>query len=244
MHRFYCKNINLSEEKIVLSQTTEIHHIKNVLRLKKGAKVSIFTESKEEAIVEITSLSDSQIEFNLIELLSNSDTSDVQLVLACALPKKGKFETIIEKATELGINEIFPLQTKRTEVVLKGDRLSKKRERFQTVAINAAKQSKRNTVPTIHPITNFEKCLTTLQDDTQLIIPSLNEKSLSLQKACDKIFPTNKIGCLIGPEGDFTEEEYTLAEKKGCIPVTLGPTTLKVETAAICTISYLRQVSF
>jgi len=144
---------------------------------------------------------------------------------------------IIEKATELDVDEIIPMITNRTEVKLTDSRQAKKQLRYQTIAINAAKQSKRTIVPVIHPVTDFSSALDQLTKTTIAIIPSLVDSPENLLNAFEKIRSPEAVSILIGPEGDFTPEEYAQAQHKGCIPVTLGKTILKVETAAICSLS-------
>jgi 16S rRNA (uracil1498-N3)-methyltransferase len=161
------------------------------------------------------------------------------VTLACAMPKKSKFETIIEKATELGVDEIIPLATKRTEVILKGERAARKRQRFESVATNAAKQSRRSTIPRIHDITEFRACIDALPKDALLIMPGLIEPRIDIAR----LFPLKekeaRLTVLIGPEGDFTPQEYAYAQQKGARIVSLGPTTLKVETAALAAVAFM-----
>ena len=94
--------------------------------------------------------------------------------MACAPPKKGKFEFIIEKCTELGVDEIIPLKTKRTEVVFSEDKMKGKLSRFEAVAVNAAKQSQRIKVPHIHPMTSLSQVLKNLEPDGVYLFPSLH----------------------------------------------------------------------
>ncbi len=243
MHRFYCKNIHFDEETVQLTDSPEVHHIKNVLRLKKNTEIQLFSNSGKEALGVINNITSEAIEIKIKKIYPKPLSLETQVILACALPKKGKFELIIEKATELGVHEIYPLETARTEVKLKGERAAKKRARFETVAINAAKQSKRAAVPLIHPVTSFKDCVKDLSQDAMLLIPSLEENSRKLTDLSKKIFSAQRIAFFIGPEGDFTVEEYAFAKKQKCLSITLGPTILKVETAAICVMSYLRQVT-
>ena len=131
--------------------------------------------------------------------------------------------------------------TQRTEVILKDDEArDKKRERFESVAISAAKQCQRLTIPKIHPPMKFKEAIVYLKNQNHLVIPSLMGEE---RKSLLKIFETmdfsahSGIAFLIGPEGDFTSEEYQYAWQEGCQPVTLGESVLRVETAAIAVVS-------
>ncbi len=242
MHRFYLPNENFTTKWVDITDPSELHHLKNVLRAQPGQKVALFNGKGKEAIASITKVEGQKIQFEIQNILSKKETSQLQLILACALPKKGKFETIIEKTTELGIDEIIPLITQRTEIRLKKEAQEKKLKRFQTVAINAAKQSKRTEIPQIHSFTTFPDVLKELRaKNITIIILSLQNPQNTLKAVLEKHPESTKTAFLIGPEGDFTKEEYALAEKNQCIPVTLGKTVLKVETAAICAIACARQ---
>jgi len=231
MHRFFFSQ-SLSIPEIVIVDSKEIHHLKNVLRLKLFAKIDVFNGQGQEAKCTIQSMTSNAIHLH-IDSLKTSEIKLPTIILACAMPKKSKFELIIEKATELGVAEIIPLKTKRTEIILNGERALKKINRYQTVAINASKQSKRITVPIIHPITELKTALLSLSQRADLIIPSLELKRQNIFDALKRFQSPQSVACFIGPEGDFTPEEYKLAQKHGCLAVSLGKTILKVETAAI-----------
>ena len=252
MHRFYSSTI-IRVNPHYLQDRKEIHHIKNVLQCRKGDTIALFN-GEEEVCAEIESITAKEI---ILNVLSDSDkdshdrgdhnlcnvknSGSVHFTLACAIPKKGKFETIIEKTTELGIDEIIPIQTQRTEIILKGERLERKRERFMTVAVNASKQSGRIMIPCIQSVIPFKSCVDSFSQDTHILIASLEEGSMNLCDAVKRIGKKKSVAFFIGPEGDFTGDEYDYARLKGCQPITLGKNVLRVETAAICVMSFLRQ---
>lgn len=236
MHRFYCPHTDFSSPEVVIADKKERHHLLNVLRLKKGDTIELFNEKAEEAVGCIFSINPSEIRVR-IQSVSSSVRRAPLIVLACAIPKKTKFEWIIEKAAELGVDEIVPLRTARTEVKLAKEQAARKMERYQTVAVNAAKQSQRPEVPAIGPVTDFSSALERLSRESLVFIPSLQGKRENILKAFERHPSPREISFLIGPEGDFTPEEYDLAGEKGCIPVSLGETILKVETAAIASVA-------
>lgn len=250
MHRFYCQNLDLTQDIITITDPNEIHHIKNVLRLKKHTEIKILSDNNLAVKARLVEITAHAITAEKVEDLQPIESTQTHITLACAIPKKGKFELIIEKTTELGIAEIFPMLTQRTEINISADRAANKQQRFIKIAQNAAKQSNRNSVPTVHAFIQFHECLAQLKSERFLIlIPSLEEESQTLKSVYSDFLTdtaesiTERIAILIGPEGDFTKEEYALAKEAGCIPVTLGPTVLKVETAAITAVAYLRQES-
>lgn len=236
MHRFYCPDIRFSSRTVDIRDNDEIHHILDVLRLKAGDLIAVFNQVGEEAIGEIRECSVRRIRVE-IQKVSKVEKQAPEIVLACAIPKKSKFEFIIEKATELGVDEIIPLQTQRTEINLQGERLQGKCVRYRSVAVNAAKQSRRSYVPVLHPVMDFSSAVKFLVKEAVVFIPSLEGDRMPVLAALARQAPPAKVAFLIGPEGDFTPEEYAQARANGCIPVSLGSTVLKVETAALVAVA-------
>lgn len=240
MHRSYCQNSDLHQKIATITDKQELHHLKNVLRAKEGTKISLLNGTGQEAQGEIISITSKLAEIKILNC-TTVELPKPEIILACAIPKKSKFETIIEKATELGVSTIIPLKTKRTEISLSGDRLENKIARYQTIALNAAKQSKRSTVPEIMPISNLENTVEALKSDSIIFIPSLIGTTQNILDSFKHKKDPEKIAFLIGPEGDFTPEEYNFAHNNSCIAISLGKTILKVETAALCSISCANQ---
>lgn len=236
MHRFFSPQSNLNASQVTIIDLSEIHHIRDVLRLKTGDPITIFDGSGKEATGTISSSKDNAVTVTILDRRDCRPARDVRLILACAIPKKTKFESIIEKCTELGVDEIIPLCTTRTEFRKGGDP-EKKTQRYTAVAINAAKQSKRSVIPKIHPVTDFTQALAQISSQTIGFIPCLIQNTTGLMDAFKIPKATKNVIFFIGPEGDFTPDEIQLAIKTGCIPVSLGPTVLKVDTAAICVLA-------
>ncbi len=238
MHRFFLSQTSLDKETIALCDPQEIHHLKNVLRLKSTQQIRIFNTEGQEIVGTITLITKNHIEIRRDYVIPLKKKRPMDLVLACAIPKRAKFEFIIEKCTELGVAEIIPLKTARTEVLVDNERVQKKKDRYQTVAVNAAKQCGRRDVPKILPICSIEEVLKSFDQSTLMLVACLSavESLLTvLEKQDLKKF--KRIIFFIGPEGDFTKEEVDFARQLGCIGVSLGSTVLKVDTAAIAIVS-------
>ncbi len=236
MHRFL--STSLKNPICTISDKKEIHHIKNVLRLKKGQEVYLFDGQGTEAQCNIIKISNTSVKFKILKKIKNLEKK-THIVLACAIPKKSKFESIIEKCTELGVDEIIPLNTKRTEVKILEKNLNKKMNRFKEISINASKQSKRNILPIIHPIATLKTALNQLDDTSIGFIGWLESQKKEIKDlVTQELKLKSRIIFFIGPEGDFTPEEISLATEAGCIPISLGKTTLKVDTAAISVIAF------
>jgi 16S rRNA (uracil1498-N3)-methyltransferase len=239
MYRFYCPDADFSKSSVVITDTHEIHHIKDVLRLKKGATVQTFNAKSQQADVLIEKISETAIHMH-VKSVKQKEEVQAKIILVCAPPKKGKFEFIIEKCTELGVDDIIPLKTKRSEVVFNEDKWPSKASRFEAVAVNAAKQSKRTKVPHICPMTSLPQVLKTLDPNGVHLFPSLHNHSKHIADVILKADKHQSVTIFIGPEGDFTPDEVELAIKHGCVPVSLGDTVLKVETAAIAAVALVK----
>ncbi len=233
MHRFLCREFKSGDSLIHLKDPQEIHHLRNVLRLKIGDPVEIFNGQNLLAQTVIQRMKKTSIAL-LVQEEKRELKSRGYVTLACAIPKKTKFETIIEKCTELGIDEIIPVLTERTEFPADKIRRQKKHLRYQTVAINAAKQCQRSTLPVITPITAFKDALNNIQPNDLALIACLAPPHEPLYKILSqRNLHKHRVIYFIGPEGDFTPTEVELAKEKGCQPVSLGKTVLKVDTAAL-----------
>ena len=241
MHRFYFPHSDFSTKDIVLTDQEEIHHLQNVLRLKKGAEVSLFNGIGDEGMGVIGSITRTKVLIT-IQSVAHLKRPQPRIILACSLPKKSKFEWIIEKATELGVQEIIPLQTERTEIILKGEKEHKKIERFEQVAINACKQSQYPFLPEIHGAMDTFEAVDFLMNHSVVLMPSLQGDRKPLVPILQHHAGNRPISFMIGPEGDFTDEEYRYAHSQGCVPISLGPTILKVETAAITAVACAHQI--
>ncbi|MEW5894136.1 MAG: RsmE family RNA methyltransferase [Candidatus Omnitrophota bacterium] len=239
MHRIYIKDTDLTSDRISIIDFDEIHHFCHVLHGKTNDKIMVFNNNGEEAQGRILEIKKDNI---LVEILSRQPSHDeadkTYLILGCAIPKKTKFEWIIEKSTELGVDEIIPLNTERTEFRYSQERADKKSQRYRTVAINAGKQSRRRKLPCIREITPFKQALSLIDENTLALIPCLSGKRQPLFGSI-KNNSKKKIFILIGPEGDFSDEEIRMAIEKKAVPISLGETVLKVETAAIAVLSFL-----
>ena len=239
VHRFYYPQADLSQEQLILNDPKEIHHLKNVLRLKSGSPVDIFNGRGREASGRIQSLGTSEVVI-LIEHTRTQPTEGPAVILACAIPKKAKFESIIEKAAELGVETIIPLLTQRTEVRLTGPKATQKLIRYQTVAVNAAKQCKRATVPAIYPVTLYKNLWPIARPGMAVLIGCLAEPRRPISEALKNLSSPSEIMLVIGPEGDLTENEIRMAIDAGAIPISMGSTILKVDTAALAGLSAIR----
>ncbi|MCX7927551.1 MAG: 16S rRNA (uracil(1498)-N(3))-methyltransferase [Candidatus Omnitrophica bacterium] len=237
MHRFFCVSQNIKKGQAFLDDPVQLHHLRNVLRFKVGFQAVILDEKGNVYQAYLKSLTSQQAVFCLKELSLPKVSSSVYRAIACALPKKSKFDEIIDKLIQLGIERIIPMQTERVVVHLEEKDKQKKYKRWQQIALNAVRQCQRNTIPIIDKVMDFKEVLKLPGFDLKLI-PHLQEGCLPLQEVFNRTTFKSCL-CLIGPEGDFTPEEISLAKEAKFTPVSFGDNILRVETACLYIASIL-----
>lgn len=238
MHRFFSPDSDFAQDTITITNPNEIHHLRHVLRLGKGEFIRVFDGQGTEATGRILNVAEAAVRIKVTEIRHRQQGRPV-VRLACAIPKTTKFEMIVEKCTELGIDEIVPLRTQRTEIRLSSEQAKRKTDRFYKVAVSAAKQCREMTLPMIRPQTEFRRFIERLDGTSPVLIPCLSGERKDLAELIRSQGPFREITFIIGPEGDFTPQELTLALEAGCLPVSLGPNVLRVETAAISVIAFI-----
>lgn len=238
MNRFFVPCRNIIEDNIIIDDLEQIHHISKALRFKIDDKIIIFDDKENLYEGIIKNIDNKKIEIKIIKSKKLKKNLNLEITLACAIPKKAKFDFIVEKTTELGISKIIPIETKNTIVQFDDRKIEQKLKRWQKIILSAAEQSKRINVPQIEPLKNFKDTLGLVKDYDLALIPCLLDPRKSIKEVLNN-FKGKTILVFIGPEGDFTKEEVNLAIKAGCIPVSLGNTVLKVDTAAIAILSYI-----
>lgn len=236
MHRFYIENIE--SDTVTLTDNDTLHHIRDVLRLKKGNEVFIFDGVGQEYKGIITAVDKKQV----ILKLSPQDPrrrKNVKLTIACALLKGNRMDDIIDSLTQVGVECIIPMLTDR--VVMKLDESNKetKLKRWQKIARSAAQQSQRSSIPIVSPLTDVKEVIKDSEGFDLKLITHLSGKRTLIKNVLLKSSHKNIIA-LIGPEGDFTPAEVSLALHNGFIPVSLGDTVLRVATAAIAVAAYIK----
>lgn len=241
MRRFFDFNFGKEQKdfsSFIIRQ--DAHHLINVLRVCIGDTFELTNANGVVATVKVVSLTKKEIQVQVIEI-KQIEKKKHQIVLACAIPKKAKFDIIIEKAVELGADIIIPMITKRTQMSVDLSRLSKKDERFLKIAIETIKQTKSAFLPEVFPIMPFEKAVEYCQlKKIKMFIPWLGEDgnipAISLQQ-CLQQEKESSVAFFIGPEGDFTLEEVSFAQQYLAVPVSLGKNVLKVDTACFYCLS-------
>jgi 16S rRNA (uracil1498-N3)-methyltransferase len=170
--------------------------------------------------------------------VTGSCESPVRITLAQALIKKSKFEWVVQKAVELGVMEIVPVQTERTEVRLNHQREDRKMQRWQRILEEAVKQSGRTVLPAVSAPVQLEELLNRESDSPCLVMDE--EGGTDLKGLSKKLAGLNSVIVLIGPEGGWGVRDRELFSIHSAISVNLGPRILRTETASVVALSLLQ----
>ena len=235
-HRFYNPNLSsgtLSEE--------ESHHANDVLRLRPGDSAAVFDGKGNEARVRLTEVSSRAVSY---QTLSTTRTAPLpcRVRFGQALIKPAGMDLLIQKLTELGVTEIWPIASERSVTKPSGEkRIS---SRWESIALSACKQSGQNWLPKIHETAPLDHFLASPDPahPTGRIIGSLQPEAKPLPvllAAARQGTKTPSLDLLIGPEGDFTPAEIGRARSAGFQPASLGPLVLRSETASLFLASVL-----
>jgi len=217
-----------------------LHHLRDSLRLHPGDSLTLNDGCGTRYRVEVTHVTPQAIDSRIIEQHSEPARRTSPIVLGQALIKGDKMDWVIQKATELGVDTIVPIQSTHSVIKPRPERLEHQRSRWERIARDAAQQSERWTIPAIaSPVELAEICRQYASAPVKgLLAERSNGPSLAtMPLPQDHRHP---IVLLVGPEGGWTADEQRLAQEQGFLLLTLGPRILRAETAAIATLSILQ----
>ncbi len=231
--RIYCPQLLQAGSKLSLDEH-HVAHLIRVLRMNDGDAVRVFNGTGEEFAANLCDVQKKSASIQLQQCLRSEPATALSLHLGQVISKGDRMDFTIQKATELGITDITPLWSERCDVRLKGERLDKKLEHWQNVAVAACEQSGRTWVPEIHQPVHFLDWTSARQEDVRLLLHPHQQKPLR-----DYAQP-DTIALLVGPEGGFSDTEVEQALQAGFAGLTLGPRILRTETAALAALSVLQ----
>lgn len=233
LRRFFIDDL-LTDDMVIGGN--EAHHMQNVLRLSAGDQVIIVATDGQAGIANIVSLGQRQITLKLLERLTENQEAPVEIVLVQGLPKSDKMDYIVQKAVELGVSAIIPLAADESVVKYDQNKQQARQARWQKIAVEAAKQCRRNRVPTVDTVQNLRQFLSSVGSDTQIIMLYEGQTPVGIKQALTA-YKSRRYVLIIGPEGGFSADEVALAQEKGAQLVTMGPRILRTETAAVAAVT-------
>lgn len=219
MHRFFV-NERLDGDAVAINDTALLHQWRNVFRLKAGDTIVLFDGKGGEYLAGILKIGKDEALLSLSERLPGAAVSK-NLWLFMAIPKKDKFEWAVEKVTELGVSHIVPLLSERAE------KKGLNETRLRKIIIEASEQSGRTVLPMLHGA--FALGEATEKHRFPLVAFDPTGEPFDAEKA----WSADTLGIFIGPEGGWSEKELSLFKEKNIPLVSMGPLTLRAETAAI-----------
>ena len=218
----------------------DVNHIRNVLRMKPGEKIQISDGQNEDYYCIIDQIAPDRVTAVITGRDEEGTELEGQIWLFQGLPKGDKMELIIQKAVELGAYAIIPVATKRSVVRLDEKKAAAKKRRWEAIAESAAKQAGRGIIPKIGDVTDLAGALKMADELTDKFLPYENEAGMAgTEAAVARVFPGDRIGVLIGPEGGVELAEVEMARAAGWQTVSLGRRILRTETAGLCMLSAL-----
>ena len=223
-------------ERQAILQDDDVFHLTRVMRAKVGEQIEVV----EDGVVYLCQISRFRpLTIDVIRRLRENNELPNKVILVAALLKGEKMDLVLQKATELGVDEVVLLETSRTVVKFKKDDREVKMERFNRILKEAAEQSKRNQIPHLYRVIDFNG-LHDIEADVKMV--AYEEEAgptTSFNKIVESIKPEQTVAILIGPEGGFSDHEILLATKQGFRKVSLGRRILRAETAAFYALSVI-----
>ena len=234
---FYVSPQNIGEDTIQI-KGEEARHILTILRHKRGDLIDVVDGCGNRYRVNITHTGRNNLEGKILSQVRKENEPITNLTLAQAVCKGSKMDWVVEKCTEIGVSNIIPLLTERTEIDFKNPQQEKSKiERWKRLAISSMKQSLRCCLPKISPATKIEDLLKNTKNYDLVLMASLEGGSKNLEDLDELGNRPKNILILVGPEGGFSVDELKEAEEKRVIPISLGTRRLRTETAGIVFLS-------
>lgn len=247
MHHFFIEpsQMNLNDQKGCI-KGADVHHIQKVLRLTEGNQVSVSDGQGRRYLAVIRSLDAEKVDVELIRQLHSAPSSRVKPVrLVQGIAKGSKMDWIIQKNTEMGVQAFQPVNTEHTVVKFSGFQdVEKKQMRWQKIAEEASKQSKRTTIPVVEKPMSLEAMIRQNRHIEGNWLRLLAYEKEAGSRLSDYLKPESLekydgIEMWIGPEGGFSTAEVEMARLAGIHTIGLGPRILRTETASLVLLSVI-----
>lgn len=236
MYRFFCD----TDGETVTVTGEDAHHISNVLRMEKGENIIACCGDGLDYVSEITDITKDKVIAKVIKTEPSKGESNIKVTLFQGLPKGEKFDTVIQKSIELGVFEIVPLMLSRCVAKVDEKKKEAKTQRWNKIALSAAKQCGRGIVPQVKPPLKLKEATELMKGFDLVIIAYEEEKETTLKDILSSCGDVSSIAVVIGPEGGIEKEElHYIAENANGKSVTLGERILRTETAPISLISMI-----
>ena len=230
MQRYFSNLVNNNE---YLLSNDDSYHIKKVMRMNIGEKIEI-VDNKKLFICEITSLN--PVKAKIVNSLNDNNENDKKIILVQSLVNETKMDYVLQKGTELGVNEFYAYKAVNS-VIKENDKSNKKITRWQKIVKEASEQSKRNIIPKVVDIVDISR-LCKIEADVKLLL-TVREIPKNIKNILKELKKYDTLIIVIGPEGGFTLKEEETLINNGFISTSLGKRVLRSETAGMVAISMI-----
>lgn len=236
MQRYFVKTLN-QEKSILQIDGEDAHHIIRVMRMKENDEIICVDTDGHSAFCTITEIADGIVSFTILKWIEETAELPVHVTIAQGIPKGDKFELILQKATELGAQEIIPWSAERSVSIWDKRKYEKKKMRFNKILKEASEQSHRNKIPILKdPMTTIELLAESKNYDHVIYAyeeEARSKKHHSFAQIVKTFKQNERILVCIGPEGGLTKSEVEQFFEDNWKSVRLGPRILRTETAAL-----------
>lgn len=237
MRRLFLKG-HISEKMEITG--SDAHHLMHVLRSKVGDRVVVADDDGIVCEAKMAAFSEDAVTLHLVRIIDADTESPVSITLVQCLLKGAKMDFVVQKAVELGVDAIHPVMSSNCVVKYDKQKQEKRRQKWQAISDEAAKQCARTRLPVIQPICTLEEDVSKLKKNgTEILFCYENEEKTSSREALSAMNGSD-YAVIIGPEGGFTLDEASMLRDIGAVPVTLGPRILRAETAALAALTVLQ----
>jgi 16S rRNA (uracil1498-N3)-methyltransferase len=236
--RFYAPDLSPGVQHVRLPPE-EADHLRRVLRLGPGARVQVFSGTGYECTGRVEEVGRGQVIVGIDGGVAVRAEPSVSVVLAQALLKANGMDHVVRDAVMLGVVAIVPVVSARVETNLSRLQVPERVARWRRIAIASAKQCGRAVVPPVHDVSTFEACLRAFDVPLRLLLaePTLTAvRPVGVRTLLERPIPASAL-LLVGPEGGWTDEEVRRGIDAGCVPLTLGPRTLRAEAAPLVSLA-------
>ncbi len=231
MPKFFVRQEKISDNKILITGD-DAFHISRALRMAKGEHITVCDMQCNEYDCVLSEFNPDNVVAEIVTSRKIDNEPPVKVFLFQALPKGDKLDTVIQKAVECGVFEITPFESERCVVKSKPEAETRKTERRNRIALEAAKQSGRGYIPQVNPTVSFARAVEKACECDLCILCYEGEEQLSLKQLLRDNQSVETISVFIGSEGGFSLDEVQYAVDKGMKSVSLGKRILRTETAS------------
>lgn len=232
MHRFFVDPALLGGERVALTGA-QAHQMSRVLRLKVSDRVVLLDGAGQESVVRLDEVRSSVVTATVETVRPSRPEPGLNLTLYQALVPRDRFETVLQKGTEVGVSRFVPVWCERS-IVPGGDKIDEGRlERWRRIVTEAAEQCERGIIPEVTPPLRFSDALAAAVRTGPLLMAWERERERSIRDGLRAVLSDDarSLGLMIGPEGGFSDFESEMAREAGAVSVSLGQRILRTETA-------------